>query len=341
MSTNDYDDTVRDYEAYKKARDERSSPTGFQLISLADLLAQPDPIYSSLVQDMLPAGGTSIIVAKPKVGKSSLAQQLTRCVAGGAAFLGRDVQQSSVIYLAFEEKDSEVKKSYRLAASRPDLPIFFHFGEPPEHQLDALRALIGDYAPGLVVIDTLAYWMKVADFNDYSQVGNALRPLHTLAREVNTHIMCVHHAGKGSNSGPGIDSPLGSTALTGNVDTIMVLNEGEGEARVLETRQRYGDAFPKTVLAFDKETRTFGVEGSVADVARRTLEEEIVAVVQRRTMTETDMRAALGGVNKNKLYATINTMVENVILVRTGDGKRNSPYMYQLHPSYGEDTFTV
>lgn len=304
---------------------------GFTFITLADLYLRPDPAYNFVVDDLLPVSGSSILVAKPKVGKSTLAQQLARSVAAGTPFLDRGCAQGTVLYMAFEEKDSEVKTSFKAAGAPAEMPVVFHFGDVPEDRMTALRAAIEIYSPALIVLDTLAYWMGVVDFNDYSQVGAAMRPLHLLARATQTHIMTVHHAGKG---GGGIDSPLGSTALTGNVDTVVWLQDTDG-GRLIETRQRYGPQMPKTVLAFERKTRTLAMTGTVSEAHQHALKEKIVEILLGRCMTETDLRDTLRA-DKAHMLIALNELVAAKRIVRSGRGARNSPYMYELAPATGD-----
>ena len=57
---------------------------GFRLESLRDMLARPDIPPDYLGDGLLVRGTESMIVAKPKVGKSTLARWLCLAVAGAA-----------------------------------------------------------------------------------------------------------------------------------------------------------------------------------------------------------------------------------------------------------------
>ena len=60
------------------------------VVSLGELYAKPDPEVEWLVQGLLPADGLSLLVAPPKVGKSTLARCLAVAVADGRGWwLGR------------------------------------------------------------------------------------------------------------------------------------------------------------------------------------------------------------------------------------------------------------
>ncbi len=326
-------DYLRDFDEYRQRKDaerqaESATANRFSYVSIDQLLDLPEPQHRFVLGDILPAAGSSLLIAKPKVGKSTLAQQLAVAVARGGDFFGKEVRQGAVLYHAFEEQDTEVARAFRAAAVERGLPGYFHFGDAPEDRWEALRQAVDAYKPTLVIIDTLAYWMAIKDFNDYAQVGDALKPLHRFARTHDTHVMAVHHQGKVG------ESPLGSTALSANVDTIMMLNDTE-QGRTLETKQRYGDPLPKTLLSFDKATRTLSLGGTIVEQNRRTLEQDIIAFIGRGAKTETDIRETLH-CKAERLASALNEMVEGHILNRTGRGARNSPFMYDVLPPFVE-----
>jgi hypothetical protein len=59
----------------------------FTLVSAKDVLAAEDVETSWIWEGILPAGGMSLVVAKPKVGKTTLAFDLAVSVAVEASFL--------------------------------------------------------------------------------------------------------------------------------------------------------------------------------------------------------------------------------------------------------------
>ena len=154
----------------------------FTLLSAKDILATDDPETQWLLDGILPAGGMSLLVAKPKVGKTTLALNLAIAVARGTDFLGRKVAQGPVVYLALEEKKGPVKK--KLAAGGiTDEPLKFHFGSAPQEAFRQVEALIVETGAKLLIIDVLQKFCRVRDLNDYAQVTNALEPLMSAARK--------------------------------------------------------------------------------------------------------------------------------------------------------------
>lgn len=294
------------------------------LTSLDDLLSEPEEQIAYVWDRTLPAGGTSICAAKPKVGKSTLARNLAVAVTRGGPFFGRETAKGKVIYLCLEEKRAEVAAHFRrMGAQGPD--ILIHTGRAPDDALSALREAIDELNPSLVIVDPLSRFVRVRDFNDYAEVSRGMEPLIDLARLTGCHILCVHHCGKGEREGD--DALLGSTALFGAVDTALLMKRRE-QARTLHTVQRYGEDMPETVAHLDAET---GIVTAGGDLAALQLEERKRAVLEAmgdESLTEPDIRERVGG-NQTVTAKAVRALYENGDLSRAGAGKKGDPYRYQ------------
>lgn len=215
------------------------------LTSLRDLLNEPEELLAWLVDKVLPAGGFSLLVGKPKSGKSTLARVLALAVALARGFLDRATTQGPVIYLALEEKRSEVKKHFRDMGATGEEEIYIYAASVPVDALQQIRVVVEEKKPVLLIIDPLFKLTRIKDGNDYAQVTQVLEPLLILARETNTHVLCVHHAGKGEREGG--DSILGSTAIFAAVDTALLLKRTE-RYRTISSIQRSGGTAMKSWL---------------------------------------------------------------------------------------------
>jgi RecA-family ATPase len=158
-------------------------------------MAAEDVEQSWTWEGILPAGGMSLLVAKPKVGKTTLAFNLSVAVSRGEDFLNRKTEKGAVVYLALEEKKGEIKKKLT-AAGITDEPIRFHFGSAPVDAMSRVEPLIIETKATLLVIDVLQKFCRLRDLNDYAIVTNALEPLMAAARKQGCHILLTHHAGK-------------------------------------------------------------------------------------------------------------------------------------------------
>lgn len=292
------------------------------------LLAEPDEQIAWVVEGLLPAGGLSALVAKSKVGKSTLARCIALAVARGEPFLDRATTKGAVLYLALEESRRQVKAHFEVLGATDADKIHVYAGRAPVEALLELRAAVSEYRPTLVVIDTLFRLTRVKDANDYAQVITALDPLLAVARELGVHVLVLHHSPKGDPRQT-IDAALGSTAIAGTVDTMIVLRRTD-RFRTLVTEQREGEGFPEEVtLDFDPETRWvfLGPSRKTADEA-----EAAAAIVEwLKTKAEpVDESAIHEWVEGRKVtkQRAIRQLVEEGKVGRTGAGKKGNPYLY-------------
>jgi hypothetical protein len=306
---------------------ESKSRATMRFTRLGDLLNEPEEQVSWLVEDHLPAAGDSLLVAKPKVGKSTLARCLALAVARGEDFLGRKTTRGAVFYLALEEKRSEVRRHFRAMGAITEDSIFVFCAASPTDGLTQLRAAAERDKPALIIIDPLFRFTRVKDGNDYAAVTNALEPLHALARETGAHVLAVHHLGKGGRQGG--DAVLGSTALFAAVDTLLLMKRSE-RYRTLSSIQRYGPDLEEITLEYDSQTRSLspGVERSEADLreAEKTILDFLSA--QSEALEERTIQEAIEG-RKGIKSKALRRLVEVQKITRTGSGKKGDPYVYK------------
>ena len=134
---------------------EEGQTNGFRLERLGDLLAKPEVPPDYLVDGLLVRGTVSALVAKPKVGKSTLARLLCLAVATGKEFLGRSTRQGACIYLALEERKEEITADFRAMGAEGTEAIDIHADTAPAGAISALVGLVRNQRPALVVIDPL------------------------------------------------------------------------------------------------------------------------------------------------------------------------------------------
>ena len=241
---------------------------GFRLTSLRDLMLEPEERISWLLADKLPAGGLSVVSAKPKVGKSTFARCLALAVATGDLFLDCATTKGPVIYLALEEKRGEVRRHFADLGATGEEEIHVHAASAPQQAVLELCELTKRIRPVLIVIDPLFKFVRIRDEKAYAEVCNAIEPLLTLARESGAHVLLSHHSGKMERA-DATDSILGSTAIFGGVDTAIILKKAD-RYRTVQSCQRYGTDWPELVLNFDPTERSLslGVERSEAEAGR-------------------------------------------------------------------------
>lgn len=298
----------------------------FGFTSLGELLNEPEEETSWVIDNLLPTSGFSIVAAKPKVGKSTWARQAALSVARGDVFLGRQTSKGAVLYVALEEKRSEVSRHFKQLSATGSEDLYVYVGSVPEEAHKWLDREIKRRKPLLVIIDTLFRFVNITDGNDYAKVTAALTPLLSLARDNGAHLMVIHHARKGG--GDGGDSMLGSTAIFGSVDTAIILKRTESK-RTIETQQRYGVDMEPTVLMFDEATQTTSLGGTKEEDDVQHVADEIYNFLfdQTEPCAEKTIEEAVEGRTGLKRKA-LRDLVAKGTIQRTGAGKRNEPYFY-------------
>ena len=311
------------------------------LVSMADLLAGDDEETEWLAEGLLPAGGLSLILGKPKAGKSTLARGLCMAVARGSDWLGRTCAEGPVVYVALEEKRAEVRRHFLSLGATDDTPIFSHVDRLPESRspVEWLRETVAHVSPALIVIDPLGRFVRLRDGgNDYTDATRQLEPLISYARDslARTHIAFVHHSRK--SAGEHGDESLGSTAILGSVDTALSLQREKGDTRMLYSVNRYGQDLPKSFVSLDPDTGWVTLGGTKAEASTKDLEDAILDFVagseeqpvpHRVILDAEDVRGA-----RAKVLRTLGSLVNAGRLQRTGSATRGDPFKYSvLHSS--------
>ncbi|MGH7857428.1 MAG: AAA family ATPase, partial [Candidatus Binatia bacterium] len=228
--------TPADVAEWSEAAAHEARRDAFTFTPVGTLLSEPERPVAWVVEGLLSASGLSALVAKPKVGKSTLARCFALAVARGGPVLGRGTAKGKVLYLALEESREQVRAHFLALGAADTDDIHVYAGRAPVEALLELRNAVAEHRPRLVVIDTLFRLTRVKDANDYAQVTAALDPLLALARELDTHVMFLHHSPKGDPR-QAIEAALGSIAITGTVDIVIALRKTD-RFRTIVTEQR-------------------------------------------------------------------------------------------------------
>ena len=304
---------------------ERSTPPPtIDLTGLNALVKEPRIAVSWLWDNCLPMAGLSILAAKPKAGKSTVARCLIASVAVGEPFLGRDVTAGKVVYLALEERRDLVAAHFD-TMKVPGHNVLVAFSLPGYDVMNAIEAMVREIKPVLVVIDPLQKAMRMSDTNDYAEVSKALYPLGDMARRLGPHIMLVHHLGKRTSTHG--DAILGSTALFGAVDTACLLDL-DRKRRIFSTLQRYGEAFGETTLVHSMETGWTTVGGAY-DAAGRLGQALLTAMADGNEVNRAGLILRVQGKTRD-IFTSLELLVDAGLVARTGLGAKGSPFLYRL-----------
>jgi hypothetical protein len=310
----------------------------FQFKSVKDLYDAPPEQVNYIVEGLLPTSGLSVLAGKPKAGKTTLARQLAVAVAQGQPFLNRVTQQGAVLYLAIEEKQSEVTVHFQQLGLLEADPVLILCGAVPKHQavakLEATLKVVSDVK--LVIVDPMFRFVGVKDSNDYIEVNDALEKLLELARNSGAHILTVHHMKKRETEDL-TDTALGSSAIVGGVDTYLALKADAAGVRTLCTRQRYGIDMKPTQLTWNPEARelSLGMTCEEADrlAAKQTysrIEQDMIRYVsgQPGCTQEAILDAVRGKVSTVK--QVLRSFIDSGAFVESGGGVKGDPFTYSV-----------
>jgi hypothetical protein len=224
-----------------------------KLVSAADLyrgdLIKLRPLFEDLAWD-----GLTMIIARPKAGKSWLTLQAAIHVAGGREIGGiTALDHGSVLYGAFEEPATRTMSRLRKLAPpgewSADLHFIYELMPLMGGGAEQLAVLMERMRPRLVVLDTLTALIKGCGKRESdvfrSQYAEVSR-IRKLAEEFKTAVMVVHHVRKGI-SDSAIEAVAGTGGIAAAVDTLWHLKrKPEGEATL-------------EVLGREAEERTFAL----------------------------------------------------------------------------------
>ena len=203
--------------------------------TLAEMLEDPDALTPAevVVPRLVWKGRVTLLSAREKVGKSTLARFAAAQVTTGRAVFGGHCAQGSVLWLKLEEHDCDLAQPLVAYGAEPSLV----------HVVDRLVTPLEDYAraveetrPALVVVDTLAAFADLLPEQPDSGSAVAwtriMRQLVEPVRTSNAGLLLIHH---GQKSGGGYRD---STAIGANSDVILEMTEAPGDVRRFKARGR-------------------------------------------------------------------------------------------------------
>jgi hypothetical protein len=197
-------------------------------ITASELAGKVFPPLVWVLPDILPEG-CYILSARPKVGKSWLALQISLAVAHGSSALGKQAVHGKAIYLALEDNQRRLQDRLKLLRPQgyatPNLILHTSWKKFDEGGLEDIETLIKQELPKLIVIDTLAKVRPSSRNNHvYENDYKALAPLTALANEHRCCIVVVTHNRKGKSETDALEQISGSLGLSGAVDGALVID---------------------------------------------------------------------------------------------------------------------
>lgn len=308
--------------------DARFSRSEIEILRMGDLLSLAEDSIQWIVDGLLIECGVSLLASKPKSGKTTFTRSLALAVSRGEAFLGREVRQGTVLLISLEDKLSEVGRHFRTMGAIAEDPIYI-VGTPTKG-IRSFSSLVQKIQPKLVILDTLILGIpELHDINDYSLVAKALSPYIQIARANGFHLMLLHHLAKKDRGGG--DGILGSTALFGSVDAVILL-ERSGDHRTYSTIMRYGKDSNPQRIALD-ENMNIEIVDHIAESPEIRMKESILNILshQDRAIREKEIESLVVGSTTLK-RSILRDLVRSGQIARMGTGRKGSEYLYSCLP---------
>lgn len=168
-----------------------------RLVTFKELVERTPDTQEWLVPGLLTSNELFIIAAGPRQGKSLIGLTLAHAIATGGSFLGRPVPEGKVIYANLEDSDLKVKERLQAQGwSNKAMENAYALGSFKLSEIGELEALVDEFNPRLVVLDTLTRIRDDRYSEDKSEMGKLLEPLQDLARRKDCCVIVVHHTTK-------------------------------------------------------------------------------------------------------------------------------------------------
>lgn len=295
-----------------------------------------------VIEGLCYSAAASMITGGKHSGKSTLARWQAICVAKGIEFLGRQVQQGPVIYLASEDEEMVARSELMRLGWTKDDPLYFVGKSQIPDDLDEeavlqlLAGLIHKRGAVLCIVDMLFDFIPVRDELGYAETRKAVGMIQDVASRTSTHLTVLHHAPKHMPlSADAAVAALGSQGLAARVSPMILTGRhGPGVHSIVSTsvRDPRGKPIKHTrLLLLDDGSMAMG-GGFKAYMLAEVYSERVMELIEGelgQEFTVADVMERVG-IDYEPARATLKLLHEAGRIVRAGQGKKRSPFRYYV-----------
>lgn len=222
-----------------------------------EFIKRPRPNW--IVRDILPEADLAAIYGESGAGKTFVALDMALAIGRGVPWLGKDVKQGRVVYIAAEGAGGFRNRLEAYALHRKvsidTIPIDIIPVAPNflsnEEALRVAKTVIRGGSKGkakVVFVDTLAQVTIGGDENSAEDVSKAIANCKNIGLATGATVVLVHHAGKDLERGL-----RGWSGLKGALDANLEILKGDGSARIMRVEKmkdgRDGEAWNFTLVS--------------------------------------------------------------------------------------------
>jgi hypothetical protein len=287
------------------------------------------PPLKFILPGFIPEGAT-LLVSRPKLGKSWLVLDIAIATAAGRFTLGNlKPSAGAVLYLALEDGKRRLQRRITrllptFSGKWPErLKVATEWPRADQGGLDDIEAwIVATPDARLVIIDTLAHFRKVPNGKTpaYADDYAAISGLQKVASKYNIGVVIVHHDRK-ADADDVFDTVSGTLGLTGAADTILVMKRQAG-AVGLYVRGRDIEEVEKA-LQFNRATCRWTILGEAAEVFRSGERSRVIAALEEagEALSVTEIMAAAGIKSRGAADMLLGRMVRDGVLRKVGRGR--------------------
>lgn len=294
----------------------------------------PPPVFA--VDGLIPEGLT-LLIARPKIGKSWMALQVGVAVGTGGHALGQLVEKGKTLYLALEDSPLRMQsRMFKLQKAPRDTAMTIVHAWSSLSEESALNELMEKIQTGgytLVIIDTLQRAVGGASVvKDASKLSKILGTLQQFALQNHIALVVVHHSRKSASDiaaggGDVIDDAMGGTEIAGVTDAVIGIYRQRGE-RSATLRVTGRDIEEKELaVEFDKELFCWRVVGDARAVKADTLQNDILMAIREHGGKATAKQlASFLEKRPNNVTRELQELVNKGLLKRGDKAGKQVPY---------------
>ena len=198
-----------------------------------------------LIQDMIVRKSQSMLYGDSNSGKTFYALSMAHAICEGVEFMGKQVEQGAVIYLATESPSSVISRVQAIKDFHKckmanlfivQVPVNFFTSDKHATEVIALvKQIEADTGSkvNLIIGDTLARMTAGANENSGEDMVPILQRLDEVVYEADTAFLTIHHSGKDASRGA-----RGSSTIRAHIDTEIMVVEENNERTATITKQR-------------------------------------------------------------------------------------------------------
>ena len=304
-----------------------------RLFSGAALQLMTFPSLKFILPGLIPEGAT-LVVSRPKLGKSWFVLDIAIAVACGRFTLGTlKPATGDVLFLALEDGKRRLQRRLDklLPTFKEEWPRRLKFATdwPRADQgglADIENWISSVKAPRLVIVDTLAQFRKLvtSKTQGYADDYAAISDLRRLASKHNIAIVIVHHDRK-VEADDVFDTVSGTLGLTAAADTILIMKRQAGSVTLYVRGRDIEES--ETALQFTKQTCRWTILGAAAEVHRSAERSRVLEALKDGPLQAGDACIAANLRNVNAARQLLFKMVKDGEVIRTGRG------LFSLPPS--------